>query len=471
MVLNIEERVLSVLQKFFNSNDFSCAKILACVSGGADSLALLYVLHGLSVHYKFSLEVVTIDHKIRSEEESGGDAQFVEVICASLQPALNCTRVNLEEGEVLKTAFARKKGIEEAARYLRYRIFDSLAQEKQINCICTAHNQNDQIETVLMRFLQGAGTDALGGIKEERALYLRPFLAVSRQEIETWLVNRGLDWREDNSNSDEAYTRNKIRRSLIPFLDQHFAGWQKGVLTTAEKAREDEKVLEKMPLPAWTHQDNVFTENHSKNQSKLKTTSERLCCDSRDFYALEHALRLRFIKKGLLKLKVQKRISYSFLKKIIETEDVCRFSAQGITFTNTGSLVLLGFDIVLPEKNGYLVYVTQPSSQVFPFGSLEIAGTPKDVRVGSLARVVSLPITIRSRWAGDALEKGLEIGANSIHDKGQTKILKKTSIKKLYSDWNVQIEDRDLIPIIEKNGKIQAVYGSLFGYPDWISEE
>ena len=121
------------------------------VSGGADSIAMLTSIFYICRKIGTKLFVITVNHRIRSEQDSGGDAEFVLQYCRNLGVA--CTVHALQDGEVFKTAQIRKGGIEEAARFLRYQAFEKFIIEKEIDFLCLAHNQNDNLETILMRFL------------------------------------------------------------------------------------------------------------------------------------------------------------------------------------------------------------------------------------------------------------------------------------------------------------------------------
>ena len=229
------------------------------VSGGADSIALL-----LSMSEIISpLYVITVNHNIRPAAESAGDVAFVLEVCEELRKRgrdVVCEAVELERGAVAQEAERRGGGIEEAARYLRYAAFEKFVAERGLGVLCTAHNMNDQLETVLMRFLQGSPAEAAGGIRARRemnvdgAVIARPLLDISRTEIEAYLQSRGFTWRTDKTNFETDYLRNRIRLNLVPFLNEQFPGWQKSVLSGAEKACEDAELIlscvEKVPVSA-----------------------------------------------------------------------------------------------------------------------------------------------------------------------------------------------------------------------------
>ena len=226
--------------------------LLAAVSGGADSLFLLIMLHTLAPEYGFTLSAVTVNHRMRSEEESGGDAGFVQEFCAALNPPVPCYRIDFPEGAVFALAKTRGRGEEDAARVLRYREFDRIARQSGVRWICTGHTRNDQLETLLMRTLQGSPVGAKRGIAPISGRIMRPLLGVDRRDLEKWLRARGYSWREDHTNREERYLRNRIRSRLVPVLDASFAGWARGMLDGARKAAVDEQLISSFPLPELT---------------------------------------------------------------------------------------------------------------------------------------------------------------------------------------------------------------------------
>ena len=141
------------------------------VSGGADSVSLLVALSHLSKEFNVPLKVISINHNLRDEKESLSDVKYVECLCNEIIKTgvdLKFFAVNFPKGKILEIAAERNKGIEEAARFLRYKAFDEFYANENISCVCLAHNLNDNIETVLMRFLQGSSIDGLSGIKSVR---------------------------------------------------------------------------------------------------------------------------------------------------------------------------------------------------------------------------------------------------------------------------------------------------------------
>jgi len=191
--------------------------VLVAVSGGADSTALLHVLHTLSEPLGIRLTVCHLNHAIRGPA-AAADAAFVRQLAGALCLPIIIGRKNVPR-------LAREKGIsmEMAARDARYAFFVRTARRVGAGTIVTGHTRDDQAETVLLKLLRGAGPRGLSGIARDRSIgdlrVVRPLLGVSRQEIVSFLRADGRTWREDASNRDVAILRNRVRHELMPLLE------------------------------------------------------------------------------------------------------------------------------------------------------------------------------------------------------------------------------------------------------------
>ena len=217
-------------------------RILVGVSGGADSVCLFVALKELQKALDFSMEVVHVEHGIRGEE-SKADARFVADLCEKYG-------VNYQICEVDVPAFATEKGLgfEEAARLLRYEVFEKIAKEKDAK-IALAHHKEDNAETILFQMVRGSSLAGLCGMQpvrtsESGVCYIRPLLAIHREQIETFLDQRGLTWCQDSTNVDMAYSRNFLRGSVIPQLEQINAQAVAHINQTAEHLSEVQEYIE-----------------------------------------------------------------------------------------------------------------------------------------------------------------------------------------------------------------------------------
>jgi tRNA(Ile)-lysidine synthase len=198
------------------------ARLLVAVSGGVDSVALLHALHAISSRHGLKLSVGHVNHGLRGEE-SEADARFVGALAASLGLAFGVRAVEPGAARLGRSSRARPT-LQEAARLLRYAALRELAEEGGAAAVATAHNADDQAETVLLRLLRGSGPDGLAGIPERSAdgRVVRPLLRVPRAEILAFARGRGLAWREDASNLSDRYPRNRLRRRWLPELAREF---------------------------------------------------------------------------------------------------------------------------------------------------------------------------------------------------------------------------------------------------------
>lgn len=227
-MIEFEKNIFSILKNYSQDN------FLVAVSGGADSMALLCALCN-SASLRDALHVLHVEHGIRPAEESKGDADFVRSFCEKQN--IPCTVVSISPGKI--AAFARKHnlGIEAAARHFRRRALlreakclEQRAESRSV-LILTAHTKDDALELSLMRILRGAGPTGLAWMPVKRGRFLRPLLDITRAEVIAYLKEKNIPWREDSTNNDENFLRNKIRHKLIPLLNelQGTQSWKKGV--------------------------------------------------------------------------------------------------------------------------------------------------------------------------------------------------------------------------------------------------
>jgi tRNA(Ile)-lysidine synthase len=218
-------------QGFFSSGD----RVICAVSGGADSMAMLHCLYSLRQELQISVEAAHYNHCLRGEEAQR-DQEFVEEFCIGRQIPLHLGR-----GDVAAYGKERHLSTEEAARQCRY-AFLSAFQGK----LATAHNADDHLETVLMHLLRGSGLRGLGGIPPQRGNICRPLLCVTREEILAYLQAEGLPHREDSSNRDLSFTRNRLRHEVLPLLRRENPRLADRVLAQSGLLRGEDRLLDQM---------------------------------------------------------------------------------------------------------------------------------------------------------------------------------------------------------------------------------
>lgn len=191
-------------------------KVLVAVSGGIDSVVLLDLLSRLSVELEFELGVLHVNHQLRGRE-ADADERFVRLMAERNGLSFYVTRVNTK-----KDAARKKLSIQEAARNLRYSFFLTKKSELVADAVATAHNANDNAETMLLNFFRGTGIDGLAGIpvSREKGSIVRPLLFATRTEIAAYAKEKKLKFREDSSNRKDTYSRNFLRRNIIPVLEK-----------------------------------------------------------------------------------------------------------------------------------------------------------------------------------------------------------------------------------------------------------
>ncbi len=187
--------------------------VIAAVSGGFDSLCMLYVLNELKRIRRFSLCVAHLNHSFRSDADE--DERFVADTCKSLGISFYSKKVNVAE-----YAKHNKISFETAGRELRYDFFDELMRNIENSVTATAHNANDNAESFIMHLLRGSGLGGLTGIQPVRNKIIRPLIEQSRQDIENYCVINNLMPKTDFTNFDDSYTRNDIRHNVMPPLAQ-----------------------------------------------------------------------------------------------------------------------------------------------------------------------------------------------------------------------------------------------------------
>ena len=436
-----EEQVLKGLQscainlKFLSSQK---ACIGAAVSGGADSVSLLLSLCALCKPLSIPIKVITVNHYIRPENETCGDVEYVRQLCQSLKEQgfdVSLSVCELEKGQVAALADSKAIGIEAAARELRYNAFEDFIAEKNLKCLCLAHNKNDQLETLLMRFLQGAGTESRGGIPQVRNKYVRPLLEIERSQIEEYLTQKKISWRNDSTNTDTSYLRNRIRSELVPLLNERFSGWDKAVLTGAQKAADDAEVLEAAEALCFDKFSN----------RGMKGTDE--------FYSLPRALKIRALLKASNEAGCDTRIPYVFLRDVCDSVE-CADNLNGRKIEKRFANLCFILD-----ENGVTVKKSDEVQNEIVFSAIIEKSGFYEIPAGQVfvPDGIEFPVLMRNWRAGDEVQTA-DGGTKNLSD--------------VFSDWHVPAVKRQYIPVVQEiktpEQKILCILGSCLGYKDWI---
>lgn len=301
----MKNKVLNTIKKYnlIQEND----KIVIGVSGGPDSICLLHILNGLKEKLNFEIVVAHINHMIRKEAEE--ETQYVKNFCDKLGIKCYIKRI-----DVIDKSNKEKIGTEEAGRKARYDFFEEVLNSVNANKIATAHNENDNAETVLMNIFRGAGTSGLKGIEPIRDnKYIRPIIECERSEIEEYCRVNKLQPKIDKTNFENVYTRNKIRNVLIPEIKKEF---NPNIIESLNK------------LSILSRQENNFIQEYAKNIMEneliVKKDLENLQ-QSRNEKQNNKICREQMEKEKIAKDKLQKE---QMQKNQIEKEEIQRKQLQ-----------------------------------------------------------------------------------------------------------------------------------------------
>jgi tRNA(Ile)-lysidine synthase len=325
---NFENTVSATLKSYPVGTIF-----LAAVSGGADSMAMLTALINSSfLISNFSLlKCLHVEHGLRPAEESRGDADFVFDYCK--KNGIECFVVHIKPGKI--AAFAKRKGIgiEAAARFFRHKALRLHAEQLGENtAILTGHTKDDLLETALMRVLRGSGPAGLAVMPKKRGRFVRPLLAKTRADVIGYLTAKGISWREDATNTDEMFLRNKVRKRLVPLLDEAFPSWKAGVdamantqsLTADFIAEEAKKRIKWAVLPesSFTETKNFFAQPQIIREEAVFQAIDEMLKNKKNFKSIKRSVIRKFcsgaaaVDLGAVRVKQEgEKIIVSFAQK------------------------------------------------------------------------------------------------------------------------------------------------------------
>ena len=239
--------------------DIDCAQtgilnrhVLAALSGGADSVALVHLLHEKHLQGKIKLTIAHFEHGIRGEESKEDQAFVVE-----LSKRLNLPLIT-ESANVLKEAERTGEGLESCARRLRHEFLNRAREQSGADVIATAHHKGDQAETVLMHILRGGGLSGAKGMRETDGVYVRPLLSCSKEQLVQYLVSIGESWREDSTNLMKDNPRNFLRLEAIPRLQAAYPGAEDALCRFSEIARDEDDYMDGQAQKAFAEMAECF---------------------------------------------------------------------------------------------------------------------------------------------------------------------------------------------------------------------
>lgn len=406
--------------------------VICAISGGADSVCLLHILKEIAPTRSFELYAVHFNHCLRGAE-SDRDEHFVRELCRKLNVELFCC-----SGDVKGYAENNGLGIEEAARILRYRFFEETAGRIPGSRVATAHNADDNAETVLMNLARGAGLKGLCGIPPVRDIYIRPLLCMSREEINAYLEKHCLEHVEDSTNAENIYTRNRLRHEVIPVLKGMNPAFAGSVMETSDLLRADEGLLETL----------------SQKSVPFEPDREgRIALDVNKLKNSQYPLAARAVRRAAANLGCYPAAVH--VKAVLELTDADVPSAR--TLLPDGVLVSREYDRLIfthAVGNESLVetFARWGEWTEVPGAGIEIYFGSKDDEIGACDEVFLLSrrdicgqLTVRARRTGDRICLDRRQGGKTV--------------KKLFIEKKIPASRRENIPIIADNKKILAISG------------
>ncbi len=380
--------------------------VICAVSGGADSMALLWSMWMLREKLGITVQAAHFNHHLRGEE-SLRDEEFVRRFCDFHDIPLTVGGFPVKSGA---------KGLEAAARDARYGFLMGLEGK-----IATAHTADDNAETVLMHLIRGTGLRGLGGITPKTDRMIRPMLDVSRKEVEAYLKENWIDHVEDSSNSSDAFFRNRVRRRLVPLLQAENPSILGNLSSMAQRLREEEQTLDEMAC----------------------------LIDPTDVVALKRAPAcLR--RRALEQLLVRSGFPEPNASHIAQAEALVFAKRPSAFAAFPGGVILRReYDRLLGSQH----YEDLGTIPLPTCGSVELAGISMKVTIrpdtaapntgASFAVHPSGPMVLRSRLPGDVI--ALSGGSKSV--------------KKLFIDRKIPAARRHLVPIVADEQGILGIYG------------
>lgn len=366
-------------------------RVAVAVSGGADSVVLLRVLLELRGRLGVVLSVAHFNHKIRGAE-ADSDEQFVRSLAEQFG-------LQFHSGSADVPAYARQQrmSLETAARELRHRWFADLVHEGKADKVATAHTQDDQAETVLMRILRGTGTRGLAGIApwQPQKSLIRPLLNSTRLEVETCLKNLNQTWREDSSNRDLHHARNRIRHQLLPLLERDYnPAIRQTLADLAEVARAEEEYWhsELAGLVA-----RMIRSGRPSRSGRTNRQESTLALDLASFQALPLAIQRRLLRAA--------GDQFSVTLEFKRIQELIAFAQQGRT---TKALELPGG--LVARRSHRELQISQGPAKDEPADycyTLAVPGQVEVIELGTTLRAQAVSVTELSRYNSGLLNQAL----------------------------------------------------------------
>ncbi|WP_079504204.1 tRNA lysidine(34) synthetase TilS [Mesobacillus jeotgali] len=418
---------------FLERHDFQLnnKSIAVGVSGGPDSLALLHYLSQQRERKLLKIVAVHVDHMFRGEE-SYQDALFVKAFCDKHNLPFEMKRIDVP-------AYMRETGLssQQAARACRYAFFEEVMEKHQLQYLALGHHGDDQVETVLMRLTRGSSGKARAGIPFSRKFgpfsIFRPFLCLTKAELEDYCALNSLEPRIDPSNDKTYYSRNRFRKTVLPFLKEENPAVHEHFQRFSEEQQMDEEYLLEL--------------TKEKLNKVMKKEDKGITIGISSFREMPMPLQRRGIKLILNYLYNDRPASLSAIH-IEKIFSIIRNPHPSGTLDFPSGLRIIRsygnchFKLNPPERHSYRYEISGSDQLILPNGDVIDAQLLNDVHVGDVSNhrfVIDLeesgtPLYIRTRKNGDRMSlKGME-GSKKLKD--------------IFIDMKIPINERDEWPVV-----------------------
>jgi len=419
-------------------------RVLVALSGGSDSVALLFLLRELASAGELTVAgVAHLNHGLR--DAANEDEQFCRALAGSCDLPFRSDLV-----DVRRRAVEHRTTLEDAGRTARYELFARVSRELQADVVATGHTVNDQAETFLLRLLRGAGSRGLGGVRPRVGQVIRPLLDLDRAELRAYLAQLGQPFRDDASNDDVGIPRNRIRHELLPLLQRDFSPGIVGILAReAEIARSDEDRLQREAIDLAS-----LIVLRGNDESSCDTAGVEVDADA--LSATHPALAGRVVRLAMERVAPGGFVGFDHIDRLLEfaRDKGARgpLSLPGQSASRQGSKILLRRpELPQPFANSFRVSLSIPGEVVLADQGWAVSATSGDTQPGHstgtlnvecprleqpvAADGLSLPLAVRSRKPGDRFSP-LGMGG------------RKKKLQDVLVDRKVAREVRDSLPLV-----------------------
>ncbi len=405
-------------------------KILIGFSGGPDSMCLMLLLNELKQQLGIELVLAYYNHMLRSQEELSAELSFIRNIASKYGLPLE---IGTDSGLIEK--LSAEVGEECAARKARYEFFEAAMRKYGCSYLALAHNLDDTVETLVMRFFKGSGIGGMMGIPGQREYILRPLSSCPKSMILDFVNKCGTGYSLDTTNLGTDYLRNRVRNLLLPQIRDIFPGCTKSLVDFSDKAAMAYRFIKEQTeaMVVWQELgDSTFTTPYSNFISCPDVIKIEAVYSCFDLFA-----------KG-----ENRELPYRFVRTVLDKKSVRK-----------GALLLKGYGFKIRRRGDYLEWSPDKennkiyNNRAFSIEKSLVSLCKKD-DIWIPVESVQGELSVRSWKNGDFIISG--------------GIRKK--LKKIFSEWQVPVEMRSAIPVICDSRGVIAVWGNLYGYRNRVSD-